>query len=58
MDTTIDIEKEVIELLLGENSIRVKLRMKDNIVEDFHTLMSDLDLLIKNIKVKHPYLND
>lgn len=58
MDTTIDIEKEVIELLLGENSIRVKLRMKDNIVEDFHTLMADLDLLIKNIKVKHPYLND
>ena len=58
MDTTIDIEKEVIELLLGENSIRVKLRMKDNVVEDFHKLMADLDLLIKSIKVKHPYLND
>ena len=58
MDTTIDIEKEVIELLLGENSIRVKLRMKDNIVEDFHTLMADLDLLIKKYQVKHPYLND
>lgn len=58
MDTTIDIEEEVIELLLGENSIRVKLRMKDNIDEDFHTLMVDLDLLIKNIKVKHLYLND
>lgn len=52
MDTTIDIEKEVIELLLGENSIRVKLRMKDNIVEDFHTLMADLDLLIKKYQGK------
>lgn len=52
MDTTIDIEKEVIELLLGENSIRVKLRMKDNIDEDFHTLMADLDLLIKKYQGK------
>lgn len=52
MDTTIDIEEEVIELLLGENSIRVKLRMKDNIDEDFHTLMADLDLLIKKYQGK------
>ena len=52
MTTTIDIEKEVIELLLGENSILVKLRMKDNIVEDFHTLMADLDLLIKKYQGK------
>ena len=52
MDTTIDIEKEVIELLLGENSIRVKLRMKDNVVEDFHKLMADLDLLIKKYQGK------
>ena len=50
--TRYSIEKEVIELLLGENSIRVKLRMKDNIVEDFHTLMADLDLLIKKYQGK------
>lgn len=56
MDTTIDIEEEVIELLLGENSIRVKLRMKDNIDEDFHTLMADLDLLIINLIPQKYYM--
>jgi hypothetical protein len=46
------IEDNIIDLLLGSNSIPVKLRLKEDINSDYITLLQELDLLIEKYEGK------
>lgn len=45
-------EQKIIDLLLGENSIPVKLRWKENIDDDYKVLVYLLDKIIEKYKNK------
>lgn len=45
-------EQKIIDLLLGENSIPVKLRWKENIDDDYKVLIYLLDKIIEKYKNK------